>query len=159
MKRFPLPIFASLMVLSMVACEKRDPVEDEANAIAPPPVTNDTAGPAAGAPPPIGDEADPNGAIPAALQGRWGLTPADCEPGRSDAKGLLTIGANDLKFYESRAVPGTSVETGSDGISGNFDFTGEGQTWSKYVSLKLQNGELVRTERNPAASYNYARCD
>ena len=159
MKRIRLPIFASLMVLSIAACEQRSPVEEEANTIAPAPVTNDTAGPAAGAPPIVSNEADPSGVIPAALQGRWGMTPADCEPGRSDAKGLLTISATDLKFYESRGVPGTSIEAGSDGISGNFDFTGEGQTWSKYVSLKLQNGELIRTERNPAASYNYARCD
>ena len=42
-------------------CEKRDPVDDEANAIAPAPVTNDTAGPAAGAPPPVSDTADPSG--------------------------------------------------------------------------------------------------
>src|SRR5690606_16407012 len=28
--------------------------------------------------------------IPAPIQGRWGLVAADCEPGRADAKGLLT---------------------------------------------------------------------
>jgi hypothetical protein len=28
--------------------------------------------------------------IPAAIQGRWGLVAAACEPGRRDAKGLLT---------------------------------------------------------------------
>jgi hypothetical protein len=159
MKRIRLPIFATLMILSIAGCEKRDPVEEEANAIAPAPVTNDSAGPAAGAPPPVSNTADPSGAIPAALQGRWGLTPADCEPGRSDNKGLLTISGNELKFYESRGVPGTSIEASSQGISGNFNFTGEGQTWSKYVSLKLQGSELLRTERNPAASYTYARCD
>lgn len=159
MKRIRLPIFATLMILTLAACEKRDPVEEEANAIAPVPVTNDSAGPAAGAPPPISDNADAGAIIPAAIQGRWGLTPADCEPGRSDAKGLLTISGGDIRFYESRGTPGTSIETGPMAISGNFNFTGEGQSWSKYVSLKLQNQELVRTERNPVASYTYARCD
>ena len=159
MKHIRLPIFACLMVASIAACEKRDPVAEEANAIAPAPITNDSAGPAAGGPPDVSNSADPSGIIPAAVQGRWGLTPADCEPGRSDAKGLLVISADDLKFYESRGVPGTSIESGPQGISGNFNFTGEGQTWSKYVSLKLTDNGLIRTERNPAASYTYARCD
>lgn len=159
MKRIRLPIFASLMVAVLAACEKRDPVADEANAIAPAPVTNDNAGAVAGAPPPISSAADPRGPIPVPLQGRWGLTPADCEPGRSDAKGLLVISANELRFYESRGVPGTSIESSAQGMSGNFNFTGEGQSWSKYVSLKLTTDGLVRTERNPAASYTYARCD
>ena len=95
---------------------------------------------------------------PPALQGRWGLTPADCIPSRSDAKGLLTITADQIQFYESRGTPGTSIESNDSGISGNFNFTGEGQSWSKYVSLKLQHGGLVRTERSPMASYTYARC-
>lgn len=160
MKRIRLPIFASLMVVTIAACEKRDPVADEANAIAPAPVVvNDSAGAVAGGPPPLSNSADPSGIIPVALQGRWGLTPADCEPGRSDAKGLLTITANELKFYESRGVPGTSIETSDRGISGNFNFTGEGESWTNYVSLKLSDNGLIRTERNPAASYTYARCD
>lgn len=159
MKRIRFPVFASLMIAVLAACEKRDPVADEANAISPAPVTNDSAGAVAGAPPPVSPAADPTGPIPVPLQGRWGLTPADCEPGRSDAKGLLVISANELRFYESRGVPGTSIESSAQGISGNFDFTGEGQNWSKYVSLKLTGDGLVRTERNPAASYTYARCD
>lgn len=159
MKRFPLPIFATLMMVSIAACEKRDPVAEEANAIAPAAVNNASAGAAAGGPPPVSPGADASGKIPVALQGRWGLTPADCEPGRSDAKGLLIITGNDLKFYESRGVPGTSIETGDKGMSGNFNFTGEGETWSNYVSLKLTGDGLIRTERNPPASYTYARCD
>ncbi|MEO6433734.1 MAG: hypothetical protein ABIO29_07130 [Sphingomicrobium sp.] len=159
MKRIPLPIFATLMVLTIAACEKRSPVAEEANAIAPPAVTGNSAGAVAGGPPPVSTGADPNGVIPVAVQGRWGLTPADCEPGRSDAKGLLTISGSALKFYESSAVPGTSIESGDRGISGNFKFTGEGESWSNYVSLKLSDNGLIRTERNPAASYIYARCD
>lgn len=161
MKRFRLPIFTLLAIGTIAACEKSDPVANEAGAIAPAPVTSNSAGPVAGGPPPLAaNTSDDSGdTIPAALQGRWGLTPADCEPGRSDAKGLLTISATDLKFYESRAVPGTSIERGPKSISGNFDFAGEGERWSTYISFKLQNDGLVRTERNPAASYTYAKCD
>lgn len=156
MKRLHLPLLAILITGAITACEKRDPVADEANAIPAAPVNTDSAGPLAGGPP--GPAATVAGPIPAAIRGRWGLTPADCISTRGDAKGLLEIGPDSLKFYESRAVPGTSIETGDQGISGNFNFTGEGQQWSKYVSLKLQGEVLTRTERNPVASYNYARC-
>ena len=156
MMRFSAQLIAIAAAASLAACEKRDPVADEANAIPAAPPSN-SAGVAAGGPP-APSTGTSTGPIPAALHGRWALTPADCTSTRGDAKGLLEIGPDSLKFYESRAVPGTSIETGDQGISGNFNFTGEGQEWSKYVSLKLQGKVLNRTERNPVASYNYARC-
>jgi hypothetical protein len=159
MTRLRLPFFALLAIAAIAGCEKRDPVADEANAIPAAPVTNDSAGAVAGGPPgPASNGVAAAGPIPAAIQGRWGLTPADCISTRGDNKGLLVIGPDSLKFYESRAVPGTSIESGDQGISGNFNFTGEGQEWTKYVSLKLEGKVLMRTERNAVASYNYARC-
>jgi hypothetical protein len=159
MKPIILPLSAMVVVGAMAACEKRDPVAEEANVAAPAPVTNDSAGVVAGGPPaPAANDAALAGPIPAAIQGRWGLTPADCTSTRGDNKGLLVIAPDHLEFYESRAVPGTSIEAGDLGISGNFNFTGEGQAWTKYVSLKLKGKVLTRTERNPVASYDYARC-
>ena len=157
MKRARFPIFAFLAIASIAACKKSDPVADEANAIPPASVTHD-AGAAAGGPPPISPNADAAGIIPARLQGRWGLTPADCTSTRGDNKGLLVVTADALKFYESRAVPGISIEKTDHSISGEFNFTGEGQAWTKYESFKLQSDGLVRTERSPAASYTYAKC-
>jgi hypothetical protein len=98
------------------------------------------------------------GGIPQALQGRWGMTPADCTSTRGDAKGLLTITRDQLQFYESRAIPKAKVQTGGTSISGDFTFTGEGQDWTRYETLQLQDGKLVRTESKPMASYTYARC-
>lgn len=96
--------------------------------------------------------------IPAALQGRWGLTPADCTTALGDAKGLMVINSDELRFYESRAVPAGDVAADANSISGNFSFTGEGQRWTKYEALKVQNHGLVRTEMNPTASFTYAKC-
>jgi hypothetical protein len=92
------------------------------------------------------------------LQGRWGLTPGDCTSRLGDAKGLLVIGPNELRFYESRAVPAADVQGDADTISGNFHFTGEGQAWTKYEALKRSGDKLTRTENNPAASFTYAKC-
>ncbi|MEO7564983.1 MAG: hypothetical protein ABIR63_02625 [Sphingomicrobium sp.] len=160
MKRFRLPLLAGAMLLSIAACDRGGPVANDVEGVTPAAITTATStGAVPGSPPPIARDADPNGAIPAALQGRWGLSPADCITSRGDNKGMLQVTAEQLMFFESRATPGTSIERRDTGISGNFDFTGEGQRWSKYVSLTLQNGRLVETERSPATSYTYARCN
>ena len=107
--------------------------------------------PKTGGPPPLQP-------IPVALHGRWGMTPGDCTSTRGDNKGLLLVSSDGLRFYESRATAGGNIETSEDSYSADFNFSGEGQLWSKYVSLKLQGKVLRRTERNPVASYDYARC-
>jgi hypothetical protein len=150
-------------MLVVVACTKRDPVADGANKTAGLPAINDAVPNATGAPPekggaPTTQPPAPAKTIPAALQGRWGLSPADCMPNRADAKGLLVISADQIRFYESRAVPGPDVQGDDNSISGNFNFTGEGQSWTKFESIQLQKTDLVRTETKPAASFTYAKC-
>ena len=92
------------------------------------------------------------------MQGRWGLTPGDCTSTRGDAKGLLLVSEDMLRFYESVARPAGTLETSTNSASGDFAFTGEGMNWKKYEALELQDGKLVRTESNPMASFTYARC-
>lgn len=101
--------------------------------------------------------------IPLAVQGRWGLVPADCTSTKGDAKGLLTIDADSLKFYESRARLGTIKDRDDDGIEATFAFTGEGQTWSLEVELDVDDGgkTLVRKEKGQGAGpepLKYTRC-
>ncbi|HEX6740422.1 MAG TPA: hypothetical protein VF079_01340 [Sphingomicrobium sp.] len=151
------------MMIAVVACSKRDPVAKEANNTAGLPAINDAVPNASGSPPSKGTEpaTGATGAastIPAALRGRWSLNPMDCTSAKGDAKGLLIIGPGDVKFYESRAVPGPDTQSSADSISGDFAFTGEGQTWTKFEALELKGQELVRTESNPVASFTYARC-
>ena len=63
-----------------------------------------------------------------------------------------------LVFFESRAIPSPGIQTSPTSASGNFAFTGEGQEWTKYETLQLQGATLVRTERDPNASFSYVRC-
>ena len=112
-----------------------------------------TSPPAAAAPGTSG-----NATIPAALQGRWGLTPGDCTSPLSNAKGLMVVASNELRFYESRAVPDGDSVARANSFNAEFRFSGEGQTWVKFETLQLNGDKLVRTESNPAASYTYARC-
>ena len=86
------------------------------------------------------------------------MTPEDCTSQRGDAKGLLIITANDLKFYESRAVPVGNIGGSKDSFTGDFRFTGEGQTWTSFETLQLQRTRLVRTTSSPMASFTYAKC-
>jgi hypothetical protein len=157
------PITALALMATVVACSGRDPVADGANNVTGLPAANANAPSPPDGSPPTSPSAPavtraPSGKIPAALQGRWGLTPGDCTSALGDAKGLLVINDSELRFYESRAVPGADAQADGDSISGTFDFTGEGQSWSKFEALKLQGRDLVRTETKPAASFTYAKC-
>lgn len=154
------------LALLLAACGQQGPVANNADESAALPSVNQGASDPSGAAPPPGTTtgtgampAAPAAAIPAGFHGRWGMAPADCTTTRGDAKGLLTIDRGGLKFYESRALPATNVNTSSDSFSADFAFTGEGQQWTRFETLELQDGKLVRTESGPMASYTYVRCD
>ena len=159
---FRVPVISCLTVISIAACSARDPVDDRAVGSAGPPDINVPAPSATGEPhgPTTAAAADPAPAakIPAALQGRWALAPRDCTSARGDAKGLLVVTPDDLRFYESRAVPAADAQADEDSIGGNFAFTGEGQSWMKYEALKVEKQKLTRTETHPVASFSYAKC-
>ena len=156
--------------LALAACNDSGPVSEDANSSSlPAPATSDAREPngtppqpnSADAPQPTpANSAEPQavGKFPRALQGRWGMVPEDCTSTRGDAKGLLVIGETEMLFYESRAVPSANVETSTNSISGDFSFTGEGMSWTKFQSLEVRDGKLVRTESSPMTSYTYARC-
>ena len=150
-------VFAPLALLALTACDRGTQGADTTteDAVAQGNVVgNSSVGPA-----PTESATPAPTKIPTTIQGRWGLVPGDCTSTRGDAKGLLVISADNLTFYESRAVPKGNVETSADSFSGDFAFTGEGQSWTRYQSLELQKGgKLVRTESGPMASYTYAQC-
>jgi hypothetical protein len=157
-------LISSTLLLAVAACSRSGPVDKQALKPAGLPSINARAPSAAGEP--HGRTAPANAApapaatikIPAALQGRWGLAPADCTSALGDAKGLLVINADELRFYESRAMPAGDVTADATSVSGNFAFTGEGQRWTRYEALKVDKRTLVRTEMNPTASFTYAKC-
>ena len=101
--------------------------------------------------------------IPAPIRGRWGLVPKDCTSTLGDAKGLLTVSAGQLKFYEAVAKLRKVKEAQDDRISGTFVFSGEGQTWTLDVVLDVQDGgkTLVRRDYGKDAlpgPLKYTRC-
>lgn len=164
--RFGLPAVALFIIGIIAGCDGNDPVASGANDTAALPAPANRDEPIAEPMPPANaaraGAADPpplaTGKIPAALHGGWGLTPGDCTSTRGDAKGLLTVGPDQLRFYESVAVPSASIKADAKSISGDFSFTGEGQRWTKFQMLEVRKQELVRTETNPAASFTYAKC-
>jgi hypothetical protein len=161
--RVRLPLVSVVLTALLFAYSKPDPIANNSVGANLPVPDNSAAHDPAGGPPDNATAAAPgtNGEaekIPAALQGRWGLTPADCTTALGDAKGLLVINANELRFYESRAVPTDDVQTSDNTLAGDFNFTGEGQSWKKFESLQRNGHNLTRTESDPTASYTYAKC-
>lgn len=94
--------------------------------------------------------------IPAQYQGRWGIAPADCTSTKGDAKGLITIGDKTIRFFESTATLKEQRPTIPEAFSGLFAFTGEGQSWTKAITLTRTGDTLKRAEEG--ANYTYRRC-
>ncbi|GHF39824.1 hypothetical protein [Seohaeicola zhoushanensis] len=81
--------------------------------------------------------------IPEVMQGRWGLVAADCDPARDDAKGLMEVAATSLRFYETRATLAGVQMRDATRITADFAFTGEGQSWTRRISLAAVEGGLA----------------
>ncbi|MBB4860440.1 hypothetical protein HNO88_003783 [Novosphingobium chloroacetimidivorans] len=101
--------------------------------------------------------------IPRAIRGRWGLVPKDCTSKLGDAKGLLTVSANQLKFYEAVAKLGKVKDAQADSLRATYAFSGEGQAWTLDVALDVQNGgkTLIRRDTGKDAlpgPLKYTRC-
>lgn len=101
--------------------------------------------------------------IPPMLRGRWGLVKLDCTGDPAAAKGLMTVGANDLEFYESMADLGKIESLAENAVTGAFAFEGEGQTWDLDVTLRSPDGgaTLVRTDKGADAApepLTYTKC-
>lgn len=94
--------------------------------------------------------------IPAQYRGRWGMNAKDCEPGRSDAKGLMTVGDRSIRFYESLAALQEQRPAIATSFSGVFVYTGEGQTWERVITLTRTGDTLKRAQAD--GNFTYQRC-
>jgi hypothetical protein len=94
--------------------------------------------------------------IPGQYRGRWGMVAADCDQGRSDAKGAITIGERNIIFYESRATLKEHRPAIATSFSGLFAFTGEGQNWEKVMTFTRTGDTLKRAEES--GTFTYKRC-
>ncbi len=102
-------------------------------------------------------------AIPAAVRGRWGLVAADCTSTKGDAKGLLTIDAANLRFYESHGELARIREKDATRIVADYKFSGEGMEWDRLMVLDVQDGgkTLIRRDYGEGAAagpMRYRRC-
>lgn len=94
--------------------------------------------------------------IPAQYRGRWGMNANDCDPKRSDNKGLMTVRENSIKFYESLASLQEQRPAIATSFSGTYSFTGEGQTWERVMTLTRTGNTLKRADSE--GSFSYTRC-
>jgi hypothetical protein len=166
MYNFPILAIGAVLLVSCNQAEQRAPSDDAPTAEAPagidtiaapvPTVSQEKA--ATDVPPPalaVG--------IPGLVQGRWGLVAADCEAGRSDAKGLLLIGPETLKFYEARGTLANVKERNESRIFATYRYSAEGTEFSRDETLDVQDGgkTLIRREYGEASApgvFKYARC-
>ena len=156
-----IALSSAAVVLMLSACSgnsdnDQQPVKEGADSVV-------TETPAQPAPPPDASAAAAPTKIPASMTGRWGLVPVDCTSTKGDAKGLLVVSENQLKFYESVGKLAKISEGDDTKIRANFDFTGEGMTWKREMTMEVQDGgtTLLRQEFGEDAMPNplkYSRC-
>ena len=101
--------------------------------------------------------------IPLAMRGRWGLVPLDCSGDPAAAKGLIAIGAETIKFYESVAKLARIGERSDTAMRASYAFSGEGMEWKRDMTLALQPGGKVLIKQEfgedaPPGPYKYTRC-
>lgn len=75
------------------------------------------------------------GTLPRAFRGQWAGLNADCDDSRSDMR--LTVGASELRFYESLGQVMEVEQTGPDTVIVNARYEGEGQSWKQQETLSL----------------------
>jgi len=97
------------------------------------------------------------------MRGRFGMVPADCTTTMGDDKGLVTIGADSLKFYESVAKLTTATKATATHVEGTFAYEGEGMAWTRKAALDLSgNGKTLVLEEFGADAVPgpriYTRC-
>ena len=170
MKIANAPLPAALFALALVACQQQSDDNiaiDEtntANAAIETLPPDETAGNEAAL-----NEADDAGAeqpsppgtpeasmIPGQYRGRWGMNAADCDPNRSDNKGLITIGEKTIRFYESTATLKEQRPAIATSFAGLFAFTGEGQSWQRVMTFTRTGDTLKRVQEE--GTFTYKRC-
>lgn len=76
-----------------------------------------------------------DGQIPPRFWGQWRTNRKSCDD-RRDTMGV-TISADRLLFYESEGRVKKVRETGPNALTLSADYTGEGESWSRWSSLNL----------------------
>ena len=158
-----VPTLALWLLLAACTQDESAPVDSTVEEITPgttPGEEQSLADPALGA---VTAPAPATATIPTAMQGRWGMTAADCDPGRGDAKGLMTVGAESLAFYESRGVLREVASQGADEVSARFVYSGEGMNWETEETLRLQDNGSVLVRRSSGQGgqtgpFTYRKC-
>lgn len=153
------PVVAVLTLL-LAACGGRDdPSPKEVDvAIANANAQAEAAGDKEASPAPVPAATPTVSEIPMAFHGRWGMVPADCDPARDDAKGLIEIDASSLKFYESRARLTEVTQNAPENFTGTFAFSGEGQEWTRSEKLQLTGSSNTLIRSSDGEDYRYTKC-
>lgn len=163
MKRFVLPVLA--LPLALAACSDPSPEPDASATPSMAPIVSESEAFA----PPVAPGASASASslaeasFPMAMRGRWGMNSADCDPARADNKGLMTVGPDSVKFYESVGEIGVVADRTESVLRAVFDYEGEGMEWKRDARYELADGgkTLILTEYGddaPQGPRRYSQC-
>lgn len=91
--------------------------------------------------------------IPAAFQGTWAPTQAECAG--DDETGRVTIAAQSIDFYEVHGrlnMGQVFTAAGADAYVGRFSFKGELSFWDSVIRLERAGDRIVLRNQNDQGS-------
>lgn len=99
-------------------------------------------------------------AYPTVFQGRWGVTPADCDISRIDTRNFMKISGDKIDFYASTGHVARIENMGPMAVTALVDMNEPGRKWQDRMTLIVREAgtRLLRTMGSGAAIYRYTRC-
>ncbi len=96
-------------------------------------------------------------AMPDEYLGRWDFTEETCADPASEMR--LDIAANEIRYYESAAVP-TTIAADEDGIlMVEHSFSGEGEEWTEMLAYELsEDGQRLTVSQADGSMSIRMRC-
>jgi hypothetical protein len=95
-------------------------------------------------------------AVPARFQGQWAASPKQCGAGRGESS--LTIGAQQIRFYESAGAIKAAVTRGERELALIAELSGEGETWLAFSHFRLSADQKSLADITGEPEYVRHRC-
>jgi hypothetical protein len=96
-------------------------------------------------------------AMPDEYLGRWDFTEETCADPASDMR--LDIAANEIRYYESAAVPTTITADAAGMLMVEHSFSGEGEEWTEMLAYELsEDGQRLTVSQADGSLSIRMRC-
>ncbi len=138
-------IIVAISALALVGCNAGSSGEEEAETI-------DVASPA-----PEEEASESLDAMPEPFLGHWDFSEETCADPASEMR--LMIAVNEIRYYESVAIPADITRDAAGALMVEHSFSGEGEEWTEMLAYELsKDGERLTVTQSDGSLSIRMRC-